>query len=70
MHKVVRPFAYAANGYTLEHLNVGAERDFGSATAGLLAEGYIEAVEAKKPAASDDAPALAIDDRPVRRKGK
>jgi hypothetical protein len=40
-HVVVRPFPFAGNGYTLESLNAGDERDFGSATAGLLAAGLI-----------------------------
>lgn len=50
MHRVVRPFPYAGNGYTLELLNAGVERDFGSATAGLAAEGWIEPVGATVPA--------------------
>ncbi|TIU12456.1 MAG: hypothetical protein E5W44_07190 [Mesorhizobium sp.] len=41
MAKVVKPFPYAADGFTLEHLVPGDERDFGAATAGLVEEGFI-----------------------------
>lgn len=45
MHKVVRPFPYSEDGLTIVHLIAGDERDFGILTAGLVAEGYVEAVQ-------------------------
>lgn len=51
MHRVVRPFPVSWDGLTLVDLIVGDERDFGEMTAGLLADGYIEAVvKAPEPA--------------------
>jgi len=51
MHRVVRPFPVSWDGLTLVDLHAGDERDFGDMTAGLLAEGYIEPVEAAAPVA-------------------
>ena len=46
-YKVVKPFAYYADGIHAVELVVGDEReDFGSSTAGLLLEEYIVAVDA------------------------
>jgi hypothetical protein len=45
MHRVVKPFPCSWDGFTLIDLNVGDERDFGSMADGLVAEGFIEAVE-------------------------
>ena len=39
--KVIKPFAFYADGITPENLNVGDERDFGSMTAGLEKAGYV-----------------------------
>jgi len=49
MHKALKPFGWYPDGYTREALNVGDERDFGSAADGLVAEKMIAPV--------DDAPA-------------
>lgn len=46
MHRVVKPFPCSWDGFTLVDLNVGDERDFGSMADGLVAEGFIEAVDA------------------------
>lgn len=51
MSKVLKPFAFAADGTTVELLKVGDERDFGRSTDGLIAEGFIDGKskpEAKK----------------------
>lgn len=46
-YRVVRPFVYGANGIHGVALIVGDVRDdFGTATRGLLAERYIELIEA------------------------
>ncbi|RUW55057.1 hypothetical protein EOA32_03270 [Mesorhizobium sp. M1A.F.Ca.ET.072.01.1.1] len=53
---MVRPFAYGADGIHAVDLVIGDEReDFGSSTAGLLLEKYIEeiAAEAVEPVAED-----------------
>lgn len=57
--KVVRPFPYAGNGYTLENLVPGDERDFGAATSGLVAAGFIAA---SSPGVETDADADAAAD--------
>ncbi|RWN51394.1 MAG: hypothetical protein EOS04_24280 [Mesorhizobium sp.] len=44
LHRVLKPFPFAGNGYTLEHLSVGDEREFGTAADGLISEGYISLV--------------------------
>ncbi|RWX28951.1 hypothetical protein EHH54_31750 [Rhizobium leguminosarum] len=41
MAVVLKPFDYASDGFTVEHLNEGDERDFGAATDGLVAEGFV-----------------------------
>lgn len=38
---VIKPFAYAADGFTVESLVPGDERDFGVATDGLVDEGFV-----------------------------
>jgi hypothetical protein len=57
MHRVVKPFPYSEDGFTLIDLSIGDERDFGSMADGLVAEGWVEAVgeatadqQAEKPA--------------------
>lgn len=60
-HRVVKPFPFAEDGFTLVDLNVGDERDFGDMTGGLVAEGWIEVVET----ASDNAGEAAA--KPVKR---
>lgn len=86
MHVVVRPFAYAANGYTLENLNVGDKRDFGASADGLLAAGLIAPEDAKievtvvaepqavaqeaEPEASEAAEEVPAEEKPVRRTRK
>ena len=49
MHRVVKPFPYSVDGFTLIDLNVGDERDFGAMTDGLVGEGFVEVVVAAKP---------------------
>ncbi len=69
MHRVVRPFAYSADGLTLVDLNVGDERDFGDLTSGLLKEGYIDPVSAvAEPAGEPLAEAVKIEPRAVRKR--
>lgn len=41
MAVVIVPFPFAGNGFTVEYLVAGDERDFGSATAGLVEAGLI-----------------------------
>lgn len=58
LHKVVKPFPYSVDGFTLVDLATGDKRDFGALAAGLVAEGWIAPVD-------DDAPvefAVAIAD--------
>lgn len=43
MHKVVVPFAFYPDGITRVDLAIGDVREFGTATDGLLKEGYIVA---------------------------
>lgn len=57
MHRVVKPFPYAEDGFTLVDLKAGDERDFGAMAAGLVAEGFIEPVAADaviEPVTADD----------------
>jgi hypothetical protein len=53
MAKVLKSFPYAANGFTVEQMKEGDDRDFGKSTQGLVDEGFIEGVKAvaAKPAA-------------------
>jgi hypothetical protein len=55
LHKVLKPFRFAGNGHTVESLNVDDEREFGSSTEGLVAEGYIAEIVAARTAAEGDA---------------
>ena len=59
--RVIKPFPYAGDGHTVVGLIVGDERDFGGATDGLTAEGFIEPAgdggEVSEPAALSDEPA-------------
>jgi len=41
MSVVLKEFLYAADGHTVARMNPGMERDFGAASAGLLAGGLI-----------------------------
>ncbi len=54
------PFPYAGDGFTVELLKVGIDRDFGKATAGLIAAGYIEG-ESVTDTATGDKPIVAAD---------
>lgn len=63
MATVIKPFAYAADGFTVESLVPGDERDFGVATEGLVDEGFIEAEVAEE--AEADAPVA-----PTNKRGK
>lgn len=40
-HKVLKQFPWSSNGYDVEILKPGDERNFGVAEAGLVAEGFI-----------------------------
>ncbi|MER9911697.1 hypothetical protein NKJ71_13795 [Mesorhizobium sp. M0050] len=59
---VLKPFPFAGDGHTLEHLVAGAEREFGGCTDGLVAEGYIALDVAKESAA---AVAVAAEESPA-----
>lgn len=48
-HVVLKALDWSPNGFTIETLPVGAERDFGDSAAGLLAEGWIGAEKAAEP---------------------
>lgn len=52
MAVVIKPFPYAGDGFTVERLIAGDERDFGAAAAGLAAEGFIEPASAAKSEAT------------------
>ncbi|SFB52344.1 hypothetical protein SAMN03159496_04637 [Rhizobium sp. NFR07] len=41
MAVVIKPFDFASDGFTIESLVTGDERDFGAATDGLVGEGFI-----------------------------
>lgn len=41
MSVVLKDFLWSADGFTVETVKVGADLDFGSATDGLVAEGFI-----------------------------
>lgn len=43
MAAVLKPFAFTADGYTVEHLNEGDDREFGAFTDGLVEAGLISA---------------------------
>lgn len=45
MTAVLKPFDFASDGYTVERLNVGDDRDFGDLTEGLAKAGLIEVTE-------------------------
>lgn len=51
LHRVVTPFRCSWDGITSVDLEIGDERDFGSMADGLVAEGFIEAVDAVAVAA-------------------
>lgn len=67
MHRVVKPFPFSENGFTLVDLNVDDERDFGSMADGLVAEGWIAPVGTKKEAPVE----FAVESKPTSaRKGR
>lgn len=47
LHRVVKPFPFSEDGFTLIDLNEGDERDFGSHGDGLAAIGWIEPIDAE-----------------------
>lgn len=49
MHRTLKAFPWYPNGYTREELAIGAERDFGSCTDGLVAAKMIEPVTVAAP---------------------
>lgn len=57
------PFPYAGDGFTVELLKVGIDRDFGKATAGLIAAGYIEGD--KVSGVDTEAVDLSVDPTPI-----
>lgn len=79
MHKVVKPFPFSEDGFTLIDLAIGDERDFGAMTDGLMGEGFIEPIESKPSAAPtvDEQPielaveaAAEYETKPVPRRGR
>lgn len=74
MHRVVKPFPYSVDGFTLVPLVEGDERDFGSMADGLVAEGWIArvgAVEQPIEAAIDEAPIeTAVVEHASRKRGR
>lgn len=65
MHRVVKPFPYSVDGFTLIDLNVGDERDFGSMADGLVDEGFVEVIVVAKPEpVIVDKPEPAVVDKP------
>lgn len=78
MHRVVKPFPYSVDGFTLIDLKVGDKRDFGAMSAGLKDEGFIEPVAADvviestipEADAAEDAPFEMAVDRPRRGRRK
>lgn len=68
MHKALKPFGWYPDGYTREALNVGDERDFGSAADGLVAEKMIapvDVVEAPVVEPAVEEPAVEQEDEPT-----
>lgn len=58
MAVVIMPFRFAANGFTVEQLVPGDERDFGDVTEGLVSEGFVagdDVPSAERPPAAEDA---------------
>ncbi|MBY3263867.1 hypothetical protein HFO15_19775 [Rhizobium laguerreae] len=55
MHRVLKPFPCSWDGLTLVDLNEGDERDFGTMADGLVAIGWIEAIEEQAPAIPEPA---------------
>jgi len=64
MYEVLKPFAYSVDGFTHIDLNAGDVRDFGSISAGLLAEGFITAL-AERAAISEQAVTIEVSDMPA-----
>lgn len=54
MAKVLKSFPYSPNGYTVEILKVGDDRDFGAATQGLVDRGDVEGATAAVEAVEVD----------------
>jgi len=66
LHEVKKPFGWYPDGFTREALDIGDKRDFGGATAGLVAEGYIVVPKQERaPVAVSVAP-VAISEEPRR----
>lgn len=75
LHRVVTPFPCSWDGITSVDLEIGDERDFGSMADGLVAIGWIEAIEARAPAATEPRVSVAAvqpheEPAPARRKRK
>lgn len=62
MAVVLKKFPWAKDGFTVEMLSPGTEADFGAASDGLAAEGYISLETA---VSSSDEPAISSDDQVV-----
>lgn len=58
MPVVLKPFYFASDGFTVESLVPGANRDFGASTDGLVTEGfvYLDPVEPPVEATSESEP--------------
>ncbi|MBX4992280.1 hypothetical protein ABID08_000710 [Rhizobium binae] len=70
IHRVVKPFPFSENGFTLVDLNVGDERDFGLMADGLVAEGWVEVVDVADEAGKADAEPVATKPEPRNRRVK
>lgn len=67
MHVVLKPFRYAHDGYTIEQMEPGMQREFHpDAIESLLREGYVGPAERETKVVAPDENKAAP--RPVRRK--
>lgn len=53
MGVVIEPFPFAGDGFTVEFLKPGDQRDFGSAEQGLIDAGFVAASAATEAVAPD-----------------
>ena len=65
---MLKPFDWASDGFTIESLIEGDERDFGAATKGLAEEGFIASQDADETPADVDADGAPV--VPVKKRGK
>lgn len=60
LHRVVKPFPFSEDGFTLVGLAAGDERDFGAMADGLVAAGLIEPVAVDEPVEQDEPTEMAV----------